>query len=39
MHYQKNIGKIDQIKNYIDLSKDLFQSNTQVRDYDIFWKN
>jgi CHAD domain-containing protein len=32
----KKYRKNKTIKNYIDLSKDLFKSNTQVRDYDIF---
>lgn len=32
----KKYRKNRPIKNYIDLSKDLFKSNTQVRDYDIF---
>jgi CHAD domain-containing protein len=34
----KKYRKNRPIKNYLNLSKDLFKSNTQVRDYDIFLK-
>lgn len=34
----KKYRKNRPIKNYVNLSKDLFKSNTKVRDYDIFLK-
>jgi CHAD domain-containing protein len=34
----KKFRKNKTIKNYVNLGKDLFKSNTKVRDYDVFLK-